>query len=604
MASNNYYLAHARLLTMMSLALDPSDDPPVNAAQPSSQLGNSLRSYIQDGTGAWLYEEFAMMGDPQVVAQAYNVPNNPTGKGFGLASGGLPPEGMLYGESFAYILGQLLALQTAGFNNTAYSGPQIQLIGAPVWDRYVTGYLSSLTPAAQVFPADSWEGPLYQFAGYGDMLRLWVTPDQMSAFAMLALLDAENGNTTHLNASRWFVVNATPNGANGLLSRITNPWTWGVTESILYYLLLDPAAAAATDPRPSYPLTFYDAPAGRIVAHTDWTPGGTMFDYRASWISINHQDGEGGEFELYRKGEWLTKGMANYDNNAVGMTTTYHNSLALQNWSANGTPGLQWYETGIWANGGQWMEGMNAGDPATLFSNGAGYVYASSDLTNLFNRPDVWSPNLGATDISQATRSIVWLNNDYIVVYDRATSIHSGLFKRFNLCLINVPAINGSVTTETNPSGQQLFIQTLLPRNAAISTFNGAVNLNPIADLEPTRYNLVIQDPTNPSDTRFLHVLQGADAGASMAAATYLKSTSGTTFDGAAFAGTAVYFPVNVIAAVTATTLPAPAGVHTMLITGLPPNTGYQISAQPGSVTISPNGATTSDTAGVLKVTF
>lgn len=128
-----------------------------------------------------------------------------------------------------------------------------------------------------------------------------------------------------------------------------------------------------------------------------------MFDYRASWISINHQDGDGGQFELYRKGEWLTKGMASYDNNGVGMTTPYHNTLAIQNRSANGTPNLAWFESGIWANGSQWMEGENAGDPSTVFSTGANYAYASSNLANLYNKPDIWAPNLGATDVTQAT---------------------------------------------------------------------------------------------------------------------------------------------------------------------------------------------------------
>ena len=156
MAANNYYLGHARLLTMMALSIDPSDDPAVNTALPASQLGNTLRSYILNANGAWLYQEFAMMGDPAAVAGAYGVPG--TGAGFGLASGGLPPEGMLYGHSFGFILGQLLALQTAGFNNPAYSGPQTQLIGAPVWDRYVTGYLSSLTPSAQIYPSQPWLG--------------------------------------------------------------------------------------------------------------------------------------------------------------------------------------------------------------------------------------------------------------------------------------------------------------------------------------------------------------------------------------------------------------------------------------------------------------
>lgn len=607
MASNNYYLGHARLLTMMALCIDPSDDLPVNGTAPASQLGNTLRSYILDANGAWLYQQFAMMGDPATVAAAYGLPNN--GDGFGLASGGLPPEGMLYGHSFAFVLGQLLALQTAGFDNPSYSGPQIQMIGAPVWDRYVTGYLSSLTPTAKIFPSETWNGPLYQFASYGDLLRLWVTPDFMQSFALLSLLDHQLGKTTHDNAARWFSVNAAEGGANALLTRISDPWSWSTTQSILYYMLFDPTAPAATDPRPTFPTTFYDPAAGRILAHSDWSATGTMFDYRASWISINHQDGDGGQFEFLRKGEWLTKEMSNYDNNCLGMTTMYHNTLALQNWCADGTPDLQWYEAGEWANGSQWMEGMDAGDPTTSMSTGTDYVYATSTLTNLFNRQDYWSPAQGATDITQATRSIVWFNNDYIVVYDRATTLHSGLFKRFNLCLVTNPTIAGNTATETLASGQQLFVQTLLPHSPSLSAVYAAGNLNPIADLEPTQYILSAEDPSNPRDVRFLHVLQGTDAGTAMAPASYLQSSAGTAFDGAMFSSTVIYFPVSATATFTSTTLPIPAGVHTLLVTGLQANTSYGVNIQTGSngdvITITPETTgTDTDGAGVLRVTF
>ena len=102
------------------------------------------------------------------------------------------------------------------------------------------------------------------------------------------------------------------------------------------------------------------------------------------------------------------------------------------------------------------------------------------------------------------------------MVYDRATSIHPGLFKRFNLSLVTNPAINGKTATEVLSSGQQLFMQTLLPQNAAISARYAAGDLNPIAQLEPTQYIMTVQDPTNPIDTRFLHVLQGADSGVAM----------------------------------------------------------------------------------------
>ena len=608
MAANNYYLGHARLMTMMGLSIDPEDDPPVNGGVPASQLGNTLRSYILDATGAWLYQEFAMFGDPSAVAVAYDIPGN--GAGFGLASGGLPPEGMLYGHSFSFILGQLLALQTAGFNNVSYSGPQIQLIGAPIWDRYVTGYMSSLTPTAKVFSAQPWLGPVYQYGSYGDLLRLWVTPDFMQPFSLLALLDEQNGKTTHLNAARWFAVNAAEGGAGALFSRITSPFSYSSTSSILYFLLLDPAAAAATDPRPAFPTTFYDPPAGRIVAHSDWSSNNTMFDYRASWISINHQLGDGGQFEFYRNGEWLTKEMSNYDNNGLGMTTIYHNTLALQNWSPNGTPDLNWFEYGEWDNGSQWMEGMDAGDPVTVTSTGLNYVYATSDLTNLFNRfINIWSPNTGASDITQATRSIVWLNNDYIVVYDRAASIHTGLFKRFNLCLVNQPAIVGNVAVETMNSGQQLFVQTLLPPNPLTSSDYAVSNLNPIAQLEPTQFIMTVEDPARPTDVRFLHVLQGADPGVVMAPATYLRSTGGTAFDGAAFGNAAVYFPVSGNWAFTGTTLTAPAGVNTILVAGLAANASYVVSIQSNgggniiSVTSGGAGAHT-DGAGVLRLAF
>jgi len=606
MAANNYYLGHARDLTMMALSVDPSDDPPINPSLPASQIGNSLRSYILDANGAWLYQEFAMFADPATAATGFGLSSS---AGFGIASGGLPPEGMLYGHSYATLLGQLLALQTAGFNNVAYSGPQIQLIGAPMWDRYVTGFISDFVPAAQVFPSWSWVGPVYQFGCFGDVLRLWATPDFMEPFALLAALEQENGKTTHLNTARWFGVNAVEGGADALYTRITQPWSWSTTQSILYYLLLDPAAPAAGDPRPSFPTLFFDPPAGRVEAHSDWTATGTMFDYRASWTSINHQHADGGQFELYRKGEWLTKEMSNYDNNNLGITTMYHNGVALQNWCASGTPNLGWFATGEWATGSQWILGDNAGDPTTECSSGPGYVYATSDLTNLYNLPDIWTPSLGATDIEQATRSILWLNNDYVVVYDRATSLHSGLFKRFNLCLTNNPTISGNTATETLASGQKLFIQTLLPHNHTTTASYAVSNLSSVAILEPTQYILTVQDPSLPTDTRFLHVLQGADANTAMAAATYLQSTSGIAFDGAVFGATAVFFPVNTTGLSSATTFSVPSGVHTLLVTGLVPGASYgvadQTTATGTAITVTPGtSGATADAAGLLRLTF
>ena len=367
MASNNYYLSHARLLTMMSLSIDPVDDPAIDPTQALSASGNSLRSYINNATGAWLYQEYAMMGESSAITSGYGLPSNAN---VGLASGGLSPEGMLYGESFATILGQLLALKTAGFADPSLIGPQANLTTSPVWGRYVQGYISSLLPTPQVPASESYLGSVYGMASFGDILRLFIEPDGMTPFALLGLLDQKNGDSSRLAAERWFCVNACQGGASELITRVNNPYTtYSNTNPILYFLLLDPAAQTAADPRPGFPTAFYDAPAGRLVEHTDWSPNGAMFDFHCSWLSINHQQAFGNAFEFFRKGEWLTKTVSNYDNNFFGQSSTFQNTLSLQNISPNGAPAnLGDIDMIPWAVGSQWLLGEDNGDPTTNVS--------------------------------------------------------------------------------------------------------------------------------------------------------------------------------------------------------------------------------------------
>jgi len=170
------------------------------------------------------------------------------------------------------------------------------------------------------------------------------------------------------------------------------------------------------------------------------------------------------------------------------------------------------------------------------------------------------------------------------------------------------PVITGSVATEQLASGQLLFIQRLLPLNAIANAVYGAGNLNPIADLEPTRYIFTDEDPGHPADTRFLHVLQGANPGGAMLPAVYLRSIGGQSFDGAEFGTTAVFFPVAA-GGFSGTSLAIDGQVRTLLVTGLPPNTAFGVTntqnACSNLVTIAAGGTgPVSDGAGVLRLTF
>jgi hypothetical protein len=583
-AANNYYSGHARLLTLMSLCIDPADDPAVNAAIPAPVLGNTLRSYLADALGAWLYQQYAIFGDPQGVIADYGLAANAK---VGLASGGLSPEGGLYGHSYSYLLGEMLALQTAGFNDVSLAGPQAKLLSSPVWDRYLAGFAHTIEPVAKVPAGQSYLGPVYQYANYGDVLRLWITPDFMQSFALLNLLDQKQNHSSNsiapnsrLNATRWFAVNAVEGGAAGLTQRISQPWSWGVQNSILYFLLLDPDAPQPSDPRPALAVSFYDPGIGRLLARTDWSPAASIFTFRSSWENINHQNGDAGQFELFRHGEWLTKELSTYDNNGNGQSSLWHNSLALQNWCAAGTPTLNFFEAAYWPNGSQWNNGANAGDPVTVASSGPGYAFATTDMTKLYNRPSPFTPSNALLDIQHASRDVLWVNRDFAIVYDRATSLHNG-FKRFNLNLPAVPVIDNAnhLATVVTPKGQYLFLQTLLPASPAITYATPGSSVSSIAALETMTGRLVVEDATNPTDIRFLHVVQGADTASDRLPATLVRSSSGNAYTGAVLGAAAALFPDTLGSGFAGVSYSTPATATKHYVAGLQPGGSYTVVA-------------------------
>jgi hypothetical protein len=93
---------------------------------------------------------------------------------------------------------------------------------------------------------------------------------------------------------------------------------------------------------------------------------------------------------------------------------------------------------------------------------------------------------------------------------------------------------------------------------------------------EPMTHRMRMEAPGNPRAARFLHVLQGAD-------------------------GTAVVFPDDSRPDV-ATTLAVRVGVTRLLVTGLAPDTGYQVIRHGDRVTVSTGGQTRTDHGGVLLV--
>jgi len=261
------------------------------------------------------------------------------------------------------------------------------------------------------------------------------------------------------------------------------------------------------------------------------------------------------------------------------------------------------YRTMLDDRGSQWLYNPAGDPPPPLISANDQFVYAEGDATNLYN-----STYESLMDVQHASRSVVWLKPDTVVVYDRAETKSANHFKRFWLNLPANGVVSGYRTTMKTAKGQQLFVTTVLPAQAAISVQAAQDEKSgPPANNAPMTYRLKIEATGSPNAVRFLNVLQGADAGVSAAPVQMVTSTDGTPFTGVIVASNTVVMFVNALGKpFTGTTYTIPAAVTRQIVTGLQPGTSYAVTTQPSAssltVTIAPGNGAKSDDGGVLVI--
>ncbi len=513
--------------------------------------------------------------------------------------GGLAIEGFEYSQqALAYVVQFLLALHTAGQDDPDVWGPQAVLTDNPFWNEMIPAYLHSLSPQKVTIPDYEWLGDVTQPAWYEDEENSW-GPDFIGIFGPLGWYDDLNANTGRLEALRWIQRETAPGGADFLVSlRVAEAQEFSLS-AILAFLLFDPEAAEADNPRPDLDLVHFAPGIGRLLSRTDWTADATVFTWSLGWNSVDHQHCDGNQFEFYRAGEWLTKERTGYD--FVNGGSEFHNTLTLENDPLVDVDPSD-FTALLSQSGSQWTL-VPSSDPEILATSASDdFVYALGDATNLYN-----SDYVGAVDIEHASRSILWLKPDHIVVYDRAVSKTDGRFKRFWLNLPEEPEIDGRIATMTTASGQQLTVTSLLSADADISgEFVELSDETVSATGEPMRFRLRVEAPGGPRESRFLHVLQGLDLDGDADEATLLESDAGTRFAGALVKDTVVLFPVDLADTIDELTYTVPTGTFRHLITGLTPGGAFEVTTEDDGVdfvvTIRSGGDATADDGGVLSL--
>jgi hypothetical protein len=616
-AGNNYFWGHTRNLIMQSLLLDPADDGGsscnlhvVNA----DGTAGCARAYLSTGIGSWLYMVYAGFEDANVASTVLGIPtSNPA---LGQMSGGVPMEGTEYGASLGYLAEGLMALHSAGYDDPAIWGPGVNLRSSSVWSLVVQAFASTIVDTPVAVNTGNNTSKVYQFAGYGGDDYGYAKTAYIDTFAPIAMQAATMGDNTLAQNSRWIVENVLGQDGNdaGNWTRLIGlPWGGPfVSEAILDFLSLDPTAAAPTDPRPTFQLDFIAPASARILARSSWSSGSDSFlTTRCNWANIDHQVGDCGQFEFYRKGEWLLKawiGQPSYGLDSSNSISVFKNMLGLQNGTVDetGTP----YED-IPTYGGQWIWGENgidaasAEDPSHLVSSGPGYIYFYADATNMYN-------SLGGSLVSSqnqvvaAQRSLLWSKPDLVFIYDRVTSSTAGLFKNFNLVTPQAASTAATTAMITSAGGQILFATALLPASVKITT--QSVNWGPghgqaITQTNSTR--IIFTATGAPSDTRFLNVLQAKDGASPQTAPTLVRSSSGTNFEGAVLGTTLALFKKTASDALTTMTYPA-SGARMHYVSELTPNTTYSLSGAgvPASAATDSAGVLTFAASGTGSITI
>lgn len=552
-AGNNYYTAHARNLALLALAFDAGDDP-----------GGELRSYVKRATGAWLY-----------VIDAYLR---------GDGRGGLPADGLEYGpQSLAYLAQALWALHTAGADDAAAFGRQSRLDSNPYWKELCTAWPLLMSARSVEHP---WLGQVYQPLWWGEGQH-YFAPESVDLFAPIAILARDLGDGALADAARWIAVHLGPGEAEGLGNRARNPEVW--RRAILYFLMQEPKAPPPKDPRS---VTSFVAPGlGKILARTDWSKNAALFDFGIGWITVDHQHADGNAFQWYRRGEWLVKERTGYGEHIVA--TDAHDAVCIQNSQPAHTKDKpDDYRALYWKRGSQYTNGVTDDDGKLVaHSETKDYVYALGDATALYN-----SSHEEIHDVAHASRAIVWLPGDYVVVYDRAATKVDGRFKRFFLQLTAQAKVAGRRATVKTPGGQYLYVTSLLPADGKLTAEPAEkYEDNEPAEFDPIAGRLRVESWSR--DVRFLTVLQASDKDK--------PETPPLVDAGPGFAATmardvVVVFPHDLGAEVSALSFAPPPGAHRLCVTGLAPNGEYTLARDGGKVKLTRGKGAHADAGGVL----
>ena len=222
---------------------------------------------------------------------------------------------------------------------------------------------------------------------------------------------------------------------------------------------------------------------GYVFARSSWDEDATYFFFQCGPRFTSHQHLDAGNFLIYKHEELIGQGghfyafATDHEVNYL-VRTIAHNSILVKDpretWPAiragrvTSNDGGQHHDF-THHNGGvedaaAWEKGRQLYDVAdlTAFEDRGTWLYIAGDATRAY------SPK----KLAAFTRQIVYIRPGTFVIFDRVRSTDPAFRKTFLLQAMKTPRAVGPDLAITNGKGR-LFVQTLLPGNAAVTMAQG-----------------------------------------------------------------------------------------------------------------------------------
>ncbi len=296
----------------------------------------------------------------------------------------------------------------------------------------------------------------------------------------------------------------------------------------------DPAEIAAEHPQTTPPPYFYNPGYGLLLMRSGTGPEDTYAAFRFGGKQFAHQHYDELSFVIYKKGFLAMDSgtrCATAQHHNYAAQTVAHNSILIHQkdepiahfWKPWG---FKDDKIPVMNHGGQ--NSVGKAEELALHSN-EDFIYAAGNAANCYSKEKC----------KEAIRQFVYLKPDTFVIFDRVESVKPDQKKEVLFHAQNPPVKLSDDLYRFDEKKSSLFIRTLLPEKAAITTVGGpgrefwASGRNWLPEggekwdkkYQTTgKWRVEVAEEAHQTRSEFLHVLHAADQGKAN-----VQTTSGTT---------------------------------------------------------------------------